>query len=720
MKNTLLLSSALCWLIAAPSALAQSASRSSADETIVVTGQRAPQRDLDFETDAGSRTGLTNRETPAIVDVLTQADFQNQGLSSAIDALNAAPGVFAGNDPGAIGLGSLRGFTRGTNFQYDGVRTSTPGSEFRNWDSWSFERIEVLKGPASVLSGDGALVGTINFVPKQPRLGQSGAEALVSYGSFDTWRLAGGVNAPLGETAAARFDIVGSQSSGWITDNDSITFAATGAVLWKPTNDLTLRFSVDHFEDEFAAAYYGVPLVPRAFARDPSDVATGPGGLVFDNAMREVNYDVNDGVVDSNSTWLRARVDYTLSGAWSLRNDFSYFDGDRSWTSSDVYSFNAGTGLVDRTTTLITHGQGVVFDRATLSYDGPLAGRRNRFTIGAEAMLTGFDSKRRFGATTSVDPLNPARGVFPTTDTPADFGTRQQVRADVDNYAVFAEDAYNVTPDLILVGSVRLDQIELSRSITNVTSGAVTPYANTYEPFNWRIGAVYSVLPQTQLFAQYSSAALPVSGFLFISAANSRFDLTTGESFEAGVKSDIWGDRVQVTASVFHIRQEDILTRDPANPAVSIQGGSQVSTGIEASISASLTDELQLDLGAAFLHAEFDELLEAGGANRSGNLPSNTPEQLVDLTATWSPAGTPFSVFGAVRYTDEFFTDNANTIRVAPVTLIDAGVTWRTPFADISVRGRNLTDEVYANLGFGSQIELGAPRSVELTLTRSF
>ncbi len=76
MKNTLMLSSALCWLIAAPSALAQSAPRSSADEVIVVvTEQRALERDLNFAPAIGSRLGLSNRETPAIVDVLTQNDF---------------------------------------------------------------------------------------------------------------------------------------------------------------------------------------------------------------------------------------------------------------------------------------------------------------------------------------------------------------------------------------------------------------------------------------------------------------------------------------------------------------------------------------------------------------------------------------------------------------------------------------------------------------------
>jgi len=688
-------------------------------DTVVVTAQ-VEGRDLNQKPETGSRLGLTNREIPAIVDVLTQEDLQLQGLDSAIDALNGAPGVFAGNNPGAIGLGSMRGFTRGTNFQFDGVRTSTPGSEFRNWDSWSFERIEVLKGPGSVVSGDGALVGTVNFVPRRPVLGKQSVDLLASYGTFNSARLAAGANLPLGQTAAARLDIVGSQTDGWIDDTDSNTLAVNGSVLFRPTDQLSLVFSVDHFEDEFTAAYYGTPLVPRAIARDPSDAASGPGGLVLDSAMRKVNFEVTDGDVNSDSTWYRSRVDYALSGNWSFRNDLSYFDGFRSWVGADTYTFNTTTNLVDRLTSRITHDQQVLFDRAHFSYDGPLFGNRNRFTIGAEAMMTDFATLRRFGSATSVDPFNPVRGVFPTPDTPANFGTRQQVEANIDNYAVFVEDAYNLTPDLLLVGGLRFDNIDLARSIENVTSGAVTRYGNTYEPTSWRLGAVYNLQPETQLFAQYSSAVVPVSGFLFISAANSAFSLTSGESFEAGVKSSAFGDRLQFTASAYHIRQDDILTRDPTNPNITIQGGSQTSTGVEASVMAALSDELRVDLGVALLNAEFDELIEAGGASRSGNVPTNTPEQLADLTLTWAPQGLPLTVFGAVRYNGEFYTTNSNLYRVSDVTLLDAGVTWRAGFADITLRGRNLTDELYADLGFTDSVMIGQPRSVEVSIRRSF
>ncbi len=137
------------------------------DDTVVVTGQRL----LDARTEVGGRLGLSNREIPAIVDVVTQEDFQVQGVRTALEAMNAAPGVNSGNLPGSVGAASMRGFHRAINYLYDGVRMANSDVGVRNWDAWSFERIEVIKGPASVTSGEGALAGAINFVPRRPQSG---------------------------------------------------------------------------------------------------------------------------------------------------------------------------------------------------------------------------------------------------------------------------------------------------------------------------------------------------------------------------------------------------------------------------------------------------------------------------------------------------------------------------------------------------------------------
>lgn len=718
MKSLLLASSAVVALALPALAHAEAAADATptAVEGVIVTG-----RQFEVQTEVVGRLGLTDRETPATVDVISQADIQAQGLRSAIEAMNAAPGVASGNLPGSVGALSMRGFHRAVNYLHDGVRLANSDVAVRNWDAWAFERIEVIKGPASVTSGEGALAGAINFVPRRPTLERRFGEVLASVGSQDAYRVAGDLNAPLGSRAAIRADLAYSSSAGWVDDTDSQTFGANLGLLLQPSDRLSITLSADYHEDEFSTAYYGSPLVPAAGARTPTGLVSGAAGLVFDAALRDRNYNVADGGMGSQSYWLRARVNYQLGENWKLVSDTSRYDGDRLWRDSDDYSFNAATGLLDRLTSLISHDHQVWNQRLHAAFDGTVASRRNRFTAGFEVGGADFFTVRRFGSTTSVNPVAPVRGLFPA-DNPANFGVRQNVSAEVESQALFIEDAFNLTPELLLVAGARLDDFSLKRRVLNVTTSAVQTYGRDYDPLSWRLGAVYSLGPKTQLYAQYTRAATPISGLLFLSATNASFNVSMGRSYEVGLKTLGLNDRLHITASVFDMRQEDILTRDPANPAITVQGGSQTSRGIELSLDWAVTDELRVELGATMLEAKFDQLVEAGGADRSGNRPPNVPEQLVDFVVSYSPEGLPLTFAGALRRNGDFFTSNANTVKVAAHTLLEASVSWAGPFGTLTLRGRNLTDELYADWsGYSSYLVfIGQPRSVEISLSRKF
>lgn len=716
MKFLLLAASALTAATLPVLARAEAPADQTSVDGLVVTG-----RSFNLQTQIAGRLGLTERETPAAIEVLTQQDIQVQGLRTAIEALNAAPGVVSGNLPGSVGSVSMRGFHRAVNYLYDGVRMPNSDAGVRNWDAWAFERIEVLKGPASVTSGEGALAGAINFVPRRPAPGQRSGEIFASLGSRESYRLAGDLNAPLGDKAAARADVAWARSDGWIDDTASRTFAGDLSVLLRPTERFTVTLSADYYEDRFSTAYYGTPLVAAAAARDPSGLVSGPAGLVLDKAMRQTNYAVDDGVMDSQSIWLRARAEYALGEGWTIVSDTSWYDADRLWRDSDDYSFNTATGRLDRATSLISHDHRFWSQRLHAAHDGQLAGRRNRFTLGAEVGGTDFFTVRRFGTTTSVDPYAPVHGLFPA-DTPANFSTRQNVWAEVVSKALFVEDAYNLTPDLLLVGGARLDKFSLDRRVLNATSGGATRYGQDYSPVSWRLGAVYNLLPKTQAYGQYTRAATPVSGVLFLSAINAAFKVSMGDSYEIGIKGLTFDDRLQLTASAYHIRQDDILTRDPVNPALTVQGGSQTSRGIEVSAEWAVTQDLKARLSGTVLDAKFDTLIEAGGVNRSGNRPANVPEKIADLLVTYAPRSLPLTFTGAVRYSGNFFTSNANTVKVDGHTLLDASVSWAAPFGVVSLRGRNLTNALYADWsGYSSYLVfLGEPRSVELSLLRKF
>ncbi len=170
------------------------------------------------------------------------------------------------------------------------------------------------------------------------------------------------------------------------------------------------------------------------------------------------------------------------------------------------------------------------------------------------------------------------------------------------------------------------------------------------------------------------------------------------------------------------IERDNILTRDPANPSISVQGGAQSSQGVELSAQAQLTRGLRLDLAAAYGTARYDRLLEAGGADRSGKRPPNVPDGSATLAASYRFLRVPLSLGASSRNVGGFSTDNANTIHVAGHTTFDAwlGYDWQRVSAVLRVR--NLSDALYGTYsGYPStHIYLGAPRSIELTLRTRF
>ena len=706
--------------LAAPSAHADEAPK--ALDRIEVKGVAVPSP-LDEKPAVGSRLGLSARETPAALETLDQAQMQARGARTSIEAINAAPGVVAASLPTSPGITTMRGFAGGAiSLLYDGIRQTAGPLITRDYDTWSFERIEVLKGPASVLYGEGALAGAINLVPKRPQFGELKWSATLGAGSFGTRRAGVDVNVPLSDTAALRAVASDNRSEGYVDDTDSKRQAGLVSFAWRPSDAVMLDVSLDRFRDDYDTANWGVPLVPFAVAQDPSRAVTTANGYVVDRSLRKRNYDVADGYSRSTADWARTRLAWQIDDTWRFVNELDRYSAERRWQNTETFTWNAADANLRRSTTHITHDHDYWVERASFSADGEIAGRRNRFSVGAEYSESDFYNQRRFGTTTPVDLRDPQRGLFPTGDEAALFpgaGNRVDFDSASQVAALFVEEALNVSPRWLLVAGVRQDRIDLERTAIDYNAGTRTDFRRTYSPLTWRAGAVFNAAERTQLYAQYSRAVAPVGSLFLISQANARFDLTTGEAVEIGVKSTLWDERLDLTAAAFWLRQDDIVTRDSNNVNLSIQGGSQSSRGIEVGASARLTPQLHLDANLAVLDARFDRLIEAGGANRAGNVPANVPERIASLFAVYDIAGTPVSLSLGARHVGRSYTNNANTIRLGAYTVVDAAVSWRLPLGELALRGRNLTDAFYAdwNGGAADQPLLGAPRSVELTWT---
>lgn len=688
--------------------------------SVVVSGSpQFPGLPLDDASNTSSFLGLTLRETPATIDVLTQQQMLAIGARSTLDALNVIPGVSSANAATSPGLLSMRGFTGSAiGLNYDGAKPSVPAFFTREMDSWSFERIEVLKGPSSVLFGEGALAGTVNLIPKRPRLGVTETSALASVGSFDTVRLAADTNVPLGERAALRAVASWSDSGGYVDDTGSSFFSGTLAVRFVPVTGLTIDLAADYYRDDYDTAYFGTPLVPFAAARDPSSLVSAPNGWVLDAAMRDKNYNVLDATTDSETTWLRSGVEYKVNDNWTLRNILHFYHSDRTFKNAEFFGYNQASGLIDRSTGIVTHDFDYWIERLVLAGDSTIAGMRNRIAAGAEYNHVKFFTQRRFGSTTAVSQFDPNRGQFPAGDNSTVFPSRTDNDVRIGTAALFVEDALNITPGWLVLAGARYDHIDLDRTSTNLNTGAAALTDRTYNEVTYRIGTTFDLQPKTQLFASYSTAVVPPGALLSLTPANSQFDMTTGEAAEGGIKSTFLDNRVDVTLAGYWIKQDDIVTRSPTDPTVAIQGGSQSSRGVELALSAIVTPQIRIDANAALLRARFDELIEAGGANRAGNVPARIPERTANLFGFYYFDAVPVTLSAAVHYAGPYYTDNANTIRVGGTTTLDAGISYRFKNTELTLRGRNLTNELYADYTDISpdQLTISPPRSVELTL----
>jgi iron complex outermembrane receptor protein len=731
-KAALALAVSWAWPAATLSQPASEADAAQTLGTVVVVGQAGNGGTLEQTTQTGSRLGLALRETPASVEVISGDAMERRGARTLEEALQGAVGITVGGPPTSPGLASTRGFTGGfVTYLFDGLRISTPTMSNRPQDSWNYERIEVLKGPASVLYGEGAIGGAVNFVPKQADPAAPGSQVLLSYGSHGTVRTGVGLGRPFGEGSAWRLDHSHDRSDGFVERNARKSDHLTGGVSLALAPAVKLDLALDYLKDDLQP-YFGTPLVPASFAAEPTDVVSDSAGRVIDKRLARTNYNVADGRSASESLWMRAKLGWQLAPAWQLRNEFSTYEADRLWRNAESLVFVAPDRM-NRDQVDVRHDHKVLSNRLDVSHQGLLGTLGNRFVAGIELSKTGFASPRRFSdgsastnAALQVAAVNPAVGLYDdraalSTGT----GNRTDVTADVDTTALFAEDALSLTERLMLVAGLRTERIELERSVRDLNAGTFTSFGTSYKPKSVRAGLVFDLTKTTTLYGQLVNAAAPVgtSNLLLQSATNSGFPLTRGRQAEVGLKQGLPQQRLDWTLALYKIEQSNVLSRDPANPSLTVNNGQLSSRGIELAAAWRAARGLTVSGNAAVLDARFDTLVEAGGVSRVGNLPPNVPRKTGNLWVDYRFAELPLGLGLAVRGVSGMYTNNANTVRINGHRLGDVYASWQSATALLTLRVRNVTDELYATWAGASasnQVMLAAPRTAELSARFDF
>jgi len=685
---------------------------------VTIEGSRdANSLHLEESSGAASRLGLSVRETPASVEILSQDAIQQRGARTFSEALRGMAGLSGGGPPSSPTTLSTRGFSS-LMYLYDGVRSSGAGVVNRVQDTWNYDRIEVLKGPASVLDGEGAIGGVVNFVTKRPDRDNPHKEALLSYGSYGSTRAAFGFGGALGDASAYRLDYSRNDSKvGTIDRNGERIDHFTSGLALDLGGSVKLDLSFDYLRDN-NEAYWGTPLVPRSFATQPTNVVSTPDGRVIDRRMTRTNYNVLDDDNSSETYWLRARLTGQLDGGWSWRNEFSANKSNRVFRNSESATFVAPSNIA-RDQTLITHDQDFWLDRIDATHKGTIGGMDNRFVVGGEYSETRFGSQRRFSNSSAgtanllrVPVFDPYVGYF--NDDPAlsvGGGNRTDMNTKARVSSVFVEDALKPVRNLTLVGGLRHDRTEVDRSITDLNLGSNTRFGSSYRSTSGRLGAVYDITPQSSIYAQYTNATLPVNSLFLLAASNAAFPMSRGKQAEVGFKQSLPEANLEWTAAVYKIELDNVLSQDPNNPGKPVNNGRQSSRGLELSAVWKPTREWTLAGNLAALDARFDTLVEAGNVSRVGKTPPNVPERVANVFATYRPDNSKLEYFVSLNRTGHMFTDTANQIRINGYTTMDAAVSYRLKNALLSFRVRNLTDKLYATwVGRATSQVLLAPR----------
>lgn len=656
----------------------------------------------------GSNLDMTLMQTPASVEIIDRTRLEERGDANLVDAITRAAGFSGMTHPGnGNSAVSSRGFTDANSITrlYDGTRQFGGVGVTFPFDTWSVDRIEVLRGPASVIYGNGAIGGVVNVVPKKPTRGPIQNEISATVGTENTQRLGFGSGGAINDKLSYRLDIGGNRSDGWVDRGDSRDLNFSGAIRLDVSPEFSLQ--LNHAEGrQHPMRYFGTPLV------DGRQLSS----------LRDKNYNVEDSRIDFTDRRTELAAQWTPNADVTVRSKLYQIDSHRYWRNAEKYVFDTNADMVDRSSyTEIRHDQSEVGNTTDATFRGSLFGMKNQVSVGFNLSASTFKHTNNGYEGTPVpdpvNPLNPVPGYF-VSYTPF----VPVYRNNAQSYAVFTEDRLELNDKWSVVAGLRYDHSNVTRR--DLKTG-IEQLDQNYSNIGWRLGTVFAPRPDLSFYAQYSEAADPVGGLLMITQAKGHFDLSTGKQLEVGVKNAFAEGKGEWTVALYDIRKDNLLTTNPENPDQTVQVGQQSSRGIEGTLSLAFARNWQFDANASILHAQFDDFTESVGGiatSRDGNVPTNVPERLANVWLSWR-FQPQWTASAGLRYVGKRYADNANTLKLPSYTTADMALRWDVA-ADttLTLHGFNVFDKRYYTTAYynSTQWLVGADRRFELTLQHRF
>jgi len=706
---------------------------------VISEKEKAFSLPLEASPSTGSRLGLANRDLPASVSVITQEVMQVRGLRTAVEAVEASVGMTGGTQFGSIPNYSTRGFGgNSVTIMRDGIRQNTASQSSRTIDSFLLDRIEVLKGPSSLMFGEGAVGGAVNYVSKSPESTARG-EVISSVGPWDSYRFGLGLGGPLANRAwDYRADVSVNSSGGYQERNRQDYFGFAGSLSWKPAPRLTLTAFTTWLEDS-VESYYGNPVIYDAVVNttianaqpevrsyvNATDRMINPR---VDPAARRTNYNILDNYADTENSIHRLRAEFTLPPGIDLRSESYAATQLLKWRNLETNLWNPVTRLVARSSFLHIYRDDLLLgNRTDLGWKGELLGRPARVLIGGSIERNDQTRGGTPGGVPTVLPgvslINPDVGYGPA----ARF--QKTSRIVVETHAFFSEATLDLTSAVKLVGGLRYDHIALQRdTLRNPTVTPATVFSTFrkgYRPWTGRFGVVYAATPSLNAYASVSTAAEPVSQLVGLNSAQADFALQKGRQIEVGLKGSLLEGRADFTLALFDIEKNDLLssTLDPVTGVrISQQIAAQTSQGVEAAIALSPAHGWRLEGNVAFTDAayeDFNENLGTGVISRQGRRPSNVPEWVANVFLS-KRLSNGLTVSGGPRYVSDRFGNTNNSVIAKSYTTVDVSASYAWKQWSFTLRGRNLLDEEYEPVAGTTMRRLADPISAEFSARLQF
>ncbi len=622
---------------------------------------------------SGMKTDTPLAETPQSISVVTREEMQARNARNIAEAIGYTAGVRSSVMGASSGYGgdssAVRGFggdgTSGPSFNeyIDGMRLGGSGYVVAGIDPFAFERVEVIKGPASVLYGQATPGGLVNMVTKRPQQQRFG-EIELQTGSYERQQGSVDFGDKLDEAGTLRYRLgllmLDTETQTKFSDRKRVSLAPS--LTWSPHGDTSLTLLLRYQKDDFG----GSPLnwLPAV-------------GTIINNPNGHISRDFFAG--DPNyMRWNRENlslgyaVEHFVDDTWTLRQNLRHMYNRLDFANVYISTMQGNQRTANRQAFgMLEHSNDTTVDNQVQA-DFATGALNHTVLAGFDAQIMRSDTDRVLQSpAATIDVFNP---VYYQTFTPTAY---QNNKTEAEQYGLYLQDQLKWEQWILVLG-LRQDwaQSESRNLMTNGISKQKADALTRRAALMYRFDAGFSP------YVSYSESFDPTSGTL---VGNLPAKPTEGEQYEVGVKYQPPGLNSFITLSLFDLKRKNVTTTDLNNPGFVVQTGEVSSRGLELEGKASLAEGLNATFAYTLLDTEVtsDNTTTTGidgvTVARQGKALTRVPRHAVSawLDYTFQDGGwRGLGLAVGLRYTGETYGDNANSFKVPAFALFDAAIRY--------------------------------------------